>query len=285
MKKTGFLGVPFMAWYDIMYDIKCKRNLSFAREALKSKSPAAAPAWGAEVVSSNIVGYNKITLSDNLTMVASQFKNVGAGAKDIQEFFSDNSLPGFDMTAFAFQSTLQVWEGTGYTTYYWAADGDGDLLGDSSLNKKWLDENYSVATENMNLGKAFWVETADTDVFVVEAGEVEDGATKVVPVSSGLTMLSNPFPVQTSIQSIVPDATVPGFDMSTFAFQTTLQVWDGTGYNTYYWAADGDGDILGDATLNGKWLDENYAAVSASIDIGKGFWFETTGAGNLTFSK
>ena len=31
-----------MAWYDIMYDIKRKRNLSFAREATRGKPPAAA---------------------------------------------------------------------------------------------------------------------------------------------------------------------------------------------------------------------------------------------------
>ena len=28
-----------MAWHDIMYAIKSKRNLSFARESLKSESP------------------------------------------------------------------------------------------------------------------------------------------------------------------------------------------------------------------------------------------------------
>ena len=31
-----------MAWYDIMYDIKRKRNLSFAREATRGKSRAVA---------------------------------------------------------------------------------------------------------------------------------------------------------------------------------------------------------------------------------------------------
>ncbi len=215
-------------------------------------------------------------------MVASQFNNVGTGAKDLQELFSENNLPGID-ESYQFQTILQVWDGAGYTTYGWAADGDGDLLGDASLNGKWLDENYAAATEDMAPGKAYWVETATTGT-IVESGEVTEGDTKDVSVSAGLTMLANPFPVKTAIQNIVPSASIPGIDES-YQFQTILQVWDGAGYTTYGWAADGDGDLLGDANLNGKWLDENYAAVSDEIEIGQGFWFETPGSGTLTFSK
>ena len=91
-------------------------------------------------------------------MVASQFNNVGTGAKDLQELFSENNLPGID-ESYQFQTILQVWDGAGYTTYGWAADGDGDLLGDASLNGKWLDENYAAVSDEIEIGQGFWFET------------------------------------------------------------------------------------------------------------------------------
>ncbi len=241
-----------------------------------------APARAADVVSSNIVGYDKLTLSVGPTIIAAQFNNVGGEAKDIQELFDSNTLPGLN-SSFQFQTKLQVWAGTGYTTYGWSADGDGTAMGAPSLDGKWLTLSYAVADVDIAPGEAFWVDTAQSGN-IVEAGEVVGSETEVVSVSAGATMLANPFPVATDIQSIKPNANLPGLN-SSYQFQTKLQVWDGSGYTTYGWSADGDGTAMGAPSLDGKWLTLSYQVATATIPIGQGFWLDTTANGALTFSK
>ena len=60
-------------------------------------TPVALPAWAAEVYSSNIVGYQKLSLVPGYNMVAVQFANVGGGAQDLSTYFQmDDSYEGYD---------------------------------------------------------------------------------------------------------------------------------------------------------------------------------------------
>ena len=119
---------------------------------------AIGPAWGAEVVSSNIVGYNKVELSGGFTIIGSQFNLVGADTKDVQDFIDpSNDLPGLDAeNSYAAQTELQVWTGTGYRTYGWDPDGDPDVAGS---DHKWVDEDLAVADVDILIGKGFWIKT------------------------------------------------------------------------------------------------------------------------------
>ena len=47
----------------------------------------------------------------------------------------------------------------------------------------------------------------------------------------------------------------------------------------------GQGELLGDASLDGKWVDGSYQLVDVTIPAGSGFWVQTTGAGTVTFAK
>ena len=100
----------------------------------------ARPAWGAEVVSSNIVGYQKVTLQPGFNFVAPQFTAVGGGDLNLQSIrldVSDNDATGTD--------NIQILNAAGATvaTYYWMPSDmvdsgvagwvDGDDLADVEL--------------------------------------------------------------------------------------------------------------------------------------------------------
>ena len=58
---------------------------------------AIGPAWGADVVSSNIVGYEKVSLTKGYSMIGVQFVQVGGGSQDLSSVaVLDDSMAGFD---------------------------------------------------------------------------------------------------------------------------------------------------------------------------------------------
>ena len=110
-----------------------------------------APAWGAEVVSSNIVGYEKVTLSAGLNLIGSQFVVVGGGTATMNELTTAmDGQSGYDDDSYDPTTELRIWTGSGYAQYGWS----GDLLADSpalademgvtdhSLDNQWLKLHY-----------------------------------------------------------------------------------------------------------------------------------------------
>ena len=83
-----------------------------------------APAWGAEVVSSNIVGYEKLTLTPGFNMIGNQFLAVGGDSfQNINEMFKDSSqlTPG---GAADEADSILVWDGSNYSNVYYYDDWD-----------------------------------------------------------------------------------------------------------------------------------------------------------------
>ena len=243
----------------------------------------AAPAQAAEVVSSNIVGYNKLTLTTQFTLVASQFNTVGAIAKNVQDFVAtDNDLPGLDPDdGYAAQTELRYWNGTGYETYGWDPDGDPSIEGS---DHKWVDETLAVADFSIPVGNAVWIKIpANTQSEILLSGEVLAGDSATESVRAGFTLIANPFPSTIDIQQIQPSENLPGLDPDDgYAAQTELRYWNGTGYDTFGWDPDGDPSIEGS---DHKWVDETLAVAQKNIEIGKGFWIKTTQSGSVTISK
>ena len=123
-----------------------------------------APAWGAEVVSSNIVGYQKLDLRNGFTIVGSQFVNVGADTKNIQELVApDTDMVGLD-ASLNFQTELRVWSGTGYDIYGWDSEGDPEVAGS---DHKWVNGDLQVVDVTIPMGQGFWIKstTAGTVTF------------------------------------------------------------------------------------------------------------------------
>ena len=249
---------------------------AFPNQARISIRPTA-PAWGAEVVSSNIVGYHKLDLSAGLNLIGSQFLSVGGEDKDIQELIvDDGGLAGLDENLLP-QTELRVWTGTGYRTYGWDPDGDPSVPGS---DHKWVDGDLNVVTVDVPAGFSAWISSPSVKT-VTFAGEVVDGDTATQTIAGGLALLASPFPEATNLQSIQLDNSFPGLDENLLP-QTELRVWTGTGYRTYGWDPDGDPSVPGS---DHKWVDGDLNVVNVSIPMGNGFWIKSASGGTVTFSK
>ena len=266
-----------------------------------------APAWGAEVVSSNIVGYNKIQLNAGLNMLSSQFVVVGSDniPLDLTDATNLTGQPSFNDSGDA-QTTLRFWTGGGYTYYGWAGNLTGenpdmaeeiaDELGvdPATLNNHWLDGDYAVVDDPMENGEGFWL-YAKTGGTLTIAGQVLDTDTETRDLVAGLNMVASPWPMNVSLTKISVTGQ-PSFNESGDA-QTTLRVWTGGGYTYYAWAGNLTGenpdmaeeiaDELGvdPTTLNNHWLNGDYEIADDEIEIGTSFWIYAKNSGTITFSK
>ena len=184
---------------------------------------SALPAWAAEVVSSNIVGYQKVTLQPGFNFVAPQFTAVGGGAIDLQSIkldVADEDASGND--------NIQILDEGGATlaTYFWYP---ADWFGGE--HSGWIDgDTGELVEESLANGLSVLVDSADTATVTI-AGEVSPDNTTVVSVA-GFNFVGNSTPVEIDIQDIqidVADEDASGND--------NIQILDegGATLATYFW--------------------------------------------------
>ena len=109
------------------------------------------PAWGAEVVSSNIVGYEKITITPGLNMIGNQFLAVGGDSfQNINEMFkgSDGFIAG---TGDDNADSILTWNGSAYDNIYYLDDYTEPY---EWYNTKDLDN--AVSTPILEPAMGFW---------------------------------------------------------------------------------------------------------------------------------
>ena len=223
----------------------------------------ASPAWAAEVVSANTVGYQKVTLVPGFNFVAPQFLTVGGGSIDIQSVHLD--VADADATG---GDNIQILDADGnpVAQYYWfpAEWIDGVKSG-------WVDETGDRAAVDIANGLAVLIEAVD-DSTVTISGEVctNDAATVSV---AGFNFVGNASPVEVDIQDFqidIADADATGGD--------NIQILDDT-FNPvaqYYWfpAEWIDG-------VKSGWVDETGDRAQVSIAPGQGFLFESVDDGTV----
>ena len=245
--------------------------LRAGRGGLDGGCTPVAPAWGAEVVSSNIVGYNKVTLTSGYNMLGFQFLNIGQDEQDINEVINgDTDLPGLDAE--------------GNTTYGLMDKNDGTENEMPAWDSKWVLKDFSdLATGDCAVGDGFWIQTTAA-AEITFSGEVPEEDTKEVQVASGYNLLSNPFPEALPIQSVQSND-LPGLDAEG-NFQSFIKVWNGSGYTTYGWMDANDGTENEMPAWNSKWVLKDFSDLaSTTISIGAGFWVQTSAAATITFTK
>ncbi len=238
--------------------------------ALFAASTLAASA--ADVYSSNIVGYTKLSLGSGLSIIGAQFEAVGGGGLDIQNITSED-LTGGDIVKF--------WTGSGYTTvFYYGEENDGGVYEDDSyevcLGPGWGDINQIAVSLPIDTGEGFWLQAGGASDVTI-SGQV--GSTNEVSVASGLTLVVNPYPTGIDIAEIQADG-LTGGDIAKF--------WTGSGYSTvFYYGEENDGGVYEDDSyevcLGPGWGDINQIAVSSAIAVGEGFWVQAGSAATLTF--
>ena len=232
--------------------------------------PSIAPAWGAEVVSSNIVGYNKVTLTPGYNMLSPMFSYVGGGDKAIVDLFEEKD--GFVAgEADSEADYILVWYGGGYAyTYFFSTDA-----ADENADAKWAsgEDSFSETTDDLPPNTGFWFYNRSSQRTVTLAGEVPTNDVSVV-VSPGYTMLSNPFSAAMPVKSII--ATSGSLTAGEADSEADyIYVWRNGGYDaTYFYSTDAD-----NAWASG---DDSFSETDESIGPGEAFWFYSRSAGQIT---
>ena len=197
---------------------------------LRATILAIVPAGVAEVVSSNIVGYSKLTIPANgYTLVANPFVEVGSGETiAINDMFAEDATVGTAGSSASNADTLLTWDGTGYVTYY--------LRADASNGNHWRKSGERKATtDSVPEGDGAFYHGIGAEVATLTvSGEVrtEDLPVTILP---GYNLLGNPFPTELSFSTFVVEGATAGSSASN---ADTILTWDGTGYVTYYLRAD-----------------------------------------------
>ena len=221
-----------------------------------------APAWAAEVVSSNIVGYQKVTLAaNNDTMLAPMFTYVGGGEKSIPDIFEENDFVSADTDAEA--DYISLWEDGGYSRTYFFSSDAGDAWSSA-------DDGFDETTEGLQTGLGFWFYSrSDTDKSVTLAGEVPSTNIVVDIAADNYTMLANPFAAPLPIKSIVP-ANGDFTPADTDAEADYISLWEDGGYSRTYFFSSDAGDAWSSA-------DDGFDETDDTIPAGLGFWFYRRG--------
>ena len=233
--------------------------------------PIFPPAWGAEVVSSNIVGYEKITITPGLNMIGNQFLAVGGDSfQNINEMFKDSS----EMVAGADDSqadSILRWTGNGYGEIYYYDD----------IDVAWesVDAIGVVSTETFAPGSGFWFKHVGNETITTTfAGEVPTESTYTVNLVPGLNFVANPYPaaICPNSDSFTIEGAVAGADDSA---ADSILMWTGTGYGNIYYYDDID--------IAWESVDAIGVPITDTIlEPAKGFWYKHQGTGaTLTFGK
>ena len=231
----------------------------------------ALPAWGADVVSSNIVGYEKITLTPGLNMIGNQFLAVGGDAfKNINGMFVDSS----EMVAGTGDDnadSILTWNGSSYNKVYYLDDWDNNWYDSDDANEP----SEVVFTP----GQGFWFKhIGDEPITTTLAGEVPSGDSYSVSLTPGLNFVANPYPMAIcpNSESFMVSGAIAGTGDDN---ADSILTWNGSSYNKVYYLDDWDN----------KWYDSDDANDPVSTTIfnpAMGFWYKHLGEGaTLTFGK
>lgn len=250
----------------------------------------ASPAWGAEVVSSNIVGYEKISLVAGLNMVSAQFIPVGSSAleRDISTVgVLDDTMTGYD-DEYTYGTELLVWDSTrqGYTSYGWAGTSPGEIDNMPELNNTWLDAATEETEDTLATTAGAWIRAGTAGTFTV-SGEVPSQSTVSLSLVAGLNMVANPYPAAVPVSTFgMLDASMAGYDEE-YTYATELLVWNPArqGYTSYGWAGTSPGEIDNMPELNNTWLDAATEETEDTIPYGAAVWIRCSASGTITFSS
>lgn len=234
-------------------------------------------------MSSNIVGYNKISLSEGYNLVGIQFSQIGGDSLDLSDaVIMDKAYAGYDSN-YKFKSTLRVWNGSEYATYGWAGTSGTIVDNDSDLDNTWTDlEAYAVDGEVLDVAQGIWIR-AEKDGTALIMGEVSTNDVELA-LAEGYNLVANPFPMTVRITNFgVLDNTYNGYD-SNYKFKNTLRKWTGSEYATFGWAGTSGTIVDNDSDLDNTWTDLEAYETTETIAPGEGVWINAEKAGTIKFT-
>ena len=251
-----------------------------------------APAWAAEVVSSNIVGYSKLDLANGFTMVGVPFQQVGTENTASVQNIKASGLAGFDWVAFDGGDTLLIWDPSQQmypTELVYSGDTQTAEMVDMGVPAGvWFDmATFAPADMELANGSAVWIVGSTATGTVTLSGEVPTNAAPVQLVA-GFNMVANPYPKAAAINDVVSCSGLVGFDWVAFDGGGTLLIWDPAQqmYPTeLVWSGDTQtAEMVDMGVPAGVWFDmATFAPADTEIPVGGAFWIVTANGGTLTF--
>ena len=238
------------------------------------------------IESANIVGYTTQAVGDmKFAMVGVQFQGAGDANGEIAiNDFIKGDFAAVDYDDFdEFLTTapeIQVWDGGGYTFYYYLNAHNGYETG-------WCDDWGDYSDAKFAPGTAVWFRAKTGACTITTPGQVvSEDETTIVCTDKKFTMVANALPVALDLND-ASQVTYNGLVAVDYdendEFLTTapeIQVWDGGGYTFYYYLNAHNGYEAG-------WCDDWGDLVSgAVIPVGRGFWTRArTGEFSFSFNK
>ena len=219
-----------------------------------------APARAAEVVSSNVVGYQKLAIPANgYAMIANPFVEVGTESPiGIDEMFANDKTDATAGSDASKADNIKIWNGAAF-----------EMLGyfKSTKNGKfWANASGTATTDPFpaNAG-AFYQSAGTTDTFLTISGQVKSNSQTLSIAKKSYTLLENPFPTGLPIQSFNVAGATAGSDASK---ADNIKIWNGSGYDSFYFKS----------TKSGKfWADSTGTQSSYVIPSGTGFFYQSIG--------
>ena len=244
---------------------------------LRATILAIVPAGAAEVVSSNVVGYQKLTIpSKGFALLANPFTVVGSEGDRfrINDMFTNDSEVSNAGRGQTQADKVQTFNPAtqGYTTYFYSSrvSGNGWALGSKPT---------AAATDEFEDGAGYWYYNyGDNAITLNVAGEVATNEVTVTLVP-GFTLVCNPFPADLALNGDI-DWETAGANAGRGQTQADkIQTFNPTtqGYTTYFYSSrvSGNGWALGSKPT---------AATTDPIPAGGGFWYFNYGNESITIT-
>ena len=242
-----------------------------------------APARAADVVSSNIVGYQRLDIPANgYALLANPFVEVGTGSTTpvgyaINEMFTDDTDNSTAANAATAADQIQVWDATtqGYSTYFFSSR--------VSTGKAWatVAKPRDAATTTFDFGDGYWYLNRGSEAYsLTVSGEVSTKEV-VVTLEPGYTLICNPFPADLPLNSENIDwATAGSTPANAATAADQIQLWNAEtqGYTTYFFS--------GRTTPANQWASVGAPRVATTdvIPAGQGAWYLNRGASAITIT-
>ena len=226
-----------------------------------------APARAADVVSSNIVGYEKLNLTaEKFAMCATQFELVGGGSGTLSDLFSATDIPyGTEIRFLNERGAYDVYK---YLEEAYDEDADDFVPG-------WADGFENLVSTPVDVGTGYWVK-APENYDLTQAGQVANDATITLTLTPGMfQMISNPYP-----DGFNPNAVT----WANLEYGTEIRVLNARGaYDVYKYLEEAYDEVADDFVPG--WADGFENLVVASIaDIKQGFWIRSNASNPVTIT-
>ncbi len=227
-----------------------------------------APARAADVVSSNIVGYQRLDIPANgYALLANPFVEVGTGSTvpvgyAINDMFTDDTENSTAGNSPVQGDQIQVWDATtqGYSNYFFS----------SRAGNKWatVANPRAAATDSFEFGDGYWYLNRAADAYTLTvSGEVSTKEVEVA-LAPGYTLVCNPFPADLPLNDENIDWGTAGATAGNSPVQgDQIQLWDieTQGYSNFFFSS----------RAGNKWATVANPRVAATdvIPAGQGFWY------------